>query len=132
MLGNFFDNAHIDTSNCPTMAGTYSYYFFDMICVSTNPEYCSSDPLAVPKHFSSQNKIYVYPTPADYFLRVSCRDEIYHISIYSTLSKIVFSQGFGPKKSIEIPTYLFADDMYFLQVYTNTEIFISKFQIVHK
>ena len=59
IIGNFFDDAHTDTANCAAL----SYYYVDMVCVSTDSLTCANNGEGIPE--SKYNPQFnIFPNPA--------------------------------------------------------------------
>lgn len=132
MLGNFFDDSQLDTLNCPPNIGTYSYYFFDLICVSPNPEFCDIDPLRIEKLDNINTYIKLYPNPADNIISIKSRDLIQKINLYSAQGKLQLSRTNINQYFINVPTNDFPPGFYIIQVYINQYYYNLKMQIVHQ
>jgi hypothetical protein len=133
MLGNFFDNAHIDTLNCPTNAGTASYYFFDMVCVSTDSADCTiGNNESIPSVDFVSDHLKIFPVPANETLNIaSASDAIDNLEIYTVVGKLIYTKSFGRINNITIPVANLANGIYLIKVVTKGNNFIHKVQIIH-
>src|SRR6185503_9492391 len=66
IIGNFYDDAHTDTFDCPD----YALYYVDMICVSTDSLKCSGVSQGITPT-QNMNSVYIYPNPANLILQIN-------------------------------------------------------------
>ena len=131
-IGNFFDDAHIDTLNCPTNAGTESYYYFDMVCVSTDSLTCNGEIMTGVQKPNNDSFIKVFPQPAAETLNISSSSaEIENVEIYSAVGKLIYAKSFGSINNVIIPVNKITDGIYLIKIVTNKNIFCHKVQIIH-
>ena len=131
IIGNFFDDAHTDTLNCPTTSGTESYYYLDMVCISEDAHYCETDPEEVPEVSLSKTEIISFPNPVDRVLVISSLNKIEGISIYSVDGKLLYSE-FGKTRNIQLPVTNLSNGIYLINIYSGNQVFNSKILVYHK
>ncbi|CAN5471291.1 hypothetical protein BH11BAC1_BH11BAC1_15610 [soil metagenome] len=126
LIGNFFDDIHTDTFQCESEA----YYYFDMVCVSTDPEDCTVGTQSGNNDQRRKKEVIVKPIPADQFLNISSIFDIEIIAIYSVKGELIYSSIYSKRNDIIIPLKDLPSGLYFLIVYANKNIFKEKFQII--
>jgi len=132
MLGNFFDNGNIDTLNCPTTSGTVSYYFFDMICVSTDSLDCPPVNLeSIKENNFLTGGLKIYPQPSRETLHISSPAEIKAVEIYSIIGKLIYTKSFNSLNHAVISVENIPNGIYLIKVNMRENHFISKIQIIH-
>jgi hypothetical protein len=113
MLGVFFDNSQLDTMNCPPNFGTESYYFFDMICVSTDSLTCNP-PVGI-NEVTSKEELVLFPNPFSDKINITARrNDLVEVNFFDVTARKIFNQSF--KNSTSINTEQLAKGIYLYEV----------------
>lgn len=83
-LGNFFDKQYVDSIIYGPTFG--AYYYFDDICVSSNPNYCYT--LTKINEYNINKALLIYPNPTSTNLHIEFLDQ-------SKITKVILSNQFG-------------------------------------
>ena len=108
VIGNFYDDAHTDTAQCPGIA----YYLVDMVCVSTNPLTCD-----VSTGIDEDNEFSLppYPNPVNDQLYMLLTTGIKYYSIANMSGKIIM-QGELKNQSATVNTSAISNGVYLLRL----------------
>lgn len=131
MIGNLFDDAHIDTfriRNNNLQGYYYSYYYIDDICLSEDSSICNS--ITAIKTLSP-SKFTIYPNPANSKIYINTDSDIeYAYSLYSLLGNKInssMSKGSTTINISELPS-----GIYFLEIQQSNTIIQFKQLIVRQ
>ena len=126
-IGNFFDDAHTDTSRRENMTlPIYAYYYIDDVCVSTDSVYANTWATGIKSHTESE-QISIYPNPAQNSLHITIsNDQTAEIKIYDVLGKEVINT-----KTQEIDVSSLQNGIYFIQAKTSEGILSKKVVVQH-
>ncbi len=92
MLGNFFDDAHTDTSQIGGQSNCDCYYMIENVCVSTDSSYSYNYTYTGIEENSTQPTISIYPNPTIDYINIGFTylNEPYTVTIYDVLGREVF------------------------------------------
>lgn len=90
ILGNFFDNSNTDTIGSNR---TFSYYFLDDICLSTDSMYCDNFTSVININSASSNSLIESYSLTDTQLIIKFTENYFEksITIYNTLGQCIFN-----------------------------------------
>ncbi len=136
IIGNFFDNEHTDTLpyNCNICYNSYSHYFIDDICLSTDSLLCNGgldsmqcDNVAVNKN-SITNKITIFPNPAKDLINISLKEKLdAEIIIYNFLGNAIFMDKIANKNIMTINLSSLTEGYYLIKIINkNNNTIINK------
>jgi hypothetical protein len=125
MIGNFFDDAN--TSTIFRSNGTYSYFFVDDICLSTDSMLCSFTTNLNEKNLNTSIKI--FPNPATYFIDIENIKEKSEIIISNIEGEILLKQL--AISSTQIDASNFSNGFYFIEIKSKSNQIKSKIIINH-
>jgi len=89
-LGVFFTDEFNTLENYNNEPFYKTYYFFDGICVSADPDYCE-DFLSNDQIVPNKPQVKLYPNPSKNLLRLDAQEKISKIEIYDILGKAIKS-----------------------------------------
>lgn len=109
IIGNFYDDAHTDTTQC---LGGSAYYLVDMVCVSENPVTCdvTSDINEI-----NEAKLAPFPNPVNDLLHIPTSNGVKYYSITDMTGKVIM-QGELTNNFYIINTSSISNGIYLLQL----------------
>lgn len=103
MIGNFFDDSHTDTLHYPpyingdTCWNSYSYYYVDDVCLSSDSLLCNGgiDLLPCTEDITenvNESEINISPNPCIDYLTISLQDSsVSQIALYDMVGRLIYS-----------------------------------------
>ena len=131
VIGNFYDDNHIDTLHLPYNNFSQSGgYYVDDVCLSTDSIYCETwTSIKEIKH--EDNKITFYPNPCSDEVRIKAKETIEIIQIINTTGQIIYSSDKPENLEIILPVDFLKQGLYYLKIKTITGLYFSKINILH-
>lgn len=127
-LGNFYSDSLTDTSHNGNFFGvSFSYYFIDDICLSTDSLECDFNPEDA--YNLSDINIATYPNPASEEIFISFNNSYNEISIINMLGEVIKTYSSNETSSIDISNI--SSGFYILQIRNQNKIIQKKQIILH-
>jgi len=121
IIGNFFDDAHIDTLNCFLA----SYYYIDQVCVSIDSLTCSQ--LSAIAENNINDIINAFPNPSRDFVTITFQNRsAKKLELYNSLGQIIYYSTIKTIEPLNINVGDFKNGVYYLKVYLNNGIIVKK------
>lgn len=116
IIGNFYDDAHTDTSHCPSLLNYAAYYYIDKVCVSTDSLLCYVPTALNNNHLYEQS---FYPNPANNIINIATNNFITNdIISYDVLGQVMSrTKTINGKASINCSTW--REGLYFIKICQN-------------
>jgi len=131
IIGNFFDDAHIDTLNLPyQVVPQAAYYYVDDVCLSTDSIYCQTW-TGLAQYINSKNLITIYPNPASNEAFIKSTDPIEFIQIINSLGQSVTAVVGNNEVKLIISVSDLKPALYYLRIKTKNGIYNSPLNIIH-
>jgi hypothetical protein len=123
IIGNFFDDNHIDTLNLPyQIVPQASYYYLDDVCLSTDSIYCET--WTGMKNTERKNNFAIYPNPARDILTIDVLQDYNMAEIYSINGELLLNEDLN-NQQIDISSL--PGGMYFIKLNTAEGSVVRKF-----
>ena len=118
IIGNFFEDALLDTLNLPyQVVPQISYYYVDDICLSSDSAYASNWTFVGDIHDDETN-VFIYPNPASGVANVAAEAEVQHIRMFNSLGQLVLEKESKGKTKLQIECAHFNKGTYHLVLQT--------------
>ncbi|CAN5385290.1 hypothetical protein BH11BAC1_BH11BAC1_04690 [soil metagenome] len=126
MIGNFYDDAHTDTSDCAALTDHLAYYYVDAVCVSTDSIY-DSNWIGIHEIITNHEVLDLFPNPVNNMINLNNFSEENSFSIINiTGEEILSGELFSGQNQIAISSI--SDGIYFLLLNKHS----YKILIIHK
>ncbi|MBL7893714.1 MAG: T9SS type A sorting domain-containing protein [Bacteroidia bacterium] len=126
-IGNFFDKQYIDSIVYTPTFG--AYYYFDDVCVSSDPNYCY--PLSGIDKYKIEKSYLIYPNPTSTYINIRFRnlDIIDRITISDQLGNVIIQKTSVDDGIIELNSFL--DGLYFIEILSSGRSYYDKIIVRH-
>ena len=134
IVGNFFDDANTDTINynCGNCWNSFSYYFVDDVCLSTDSLLCNGGIDLLPCNVSVNENIFddgvsVFPNPASDFVTLTFQNnQNAEILLYDVFGNIIYDAKTQNETVFNIPLSPFSKGYYILKIINENKLPITK------
>lgn len=131
VIGNFFDNAFVDTINFPyQVVPQVAYYYLDDVCLSTDSILTQNWTVVTEKN-QSMNNVEIYPNPTSNNFNVRSNFIIEQIEILNSCGGVAFISKEFHDFEITLSSFNLPSDLYFLRIKTKNGFFNTKLIINH-
>lgn len=113
VIGNFYNLAQTDTSNCYANPDG-SYYYVDDVCVSSDSATCMV-PTSIQNFSLKKNQISIYPNPASDFIHIKSSSGPFAYSLVNSLGITVDTGKLNSENEI-LNVSLLSAGLYFLRI----------------
>jgi hypothetical protein len=123
-IGNFYTDANTLTSGCYNLTNSFSYYYIDKVCVSTDSMLCN-----IPTQLNEierENSLVIYPNPASNFISIAHSQSIRQckVLLIDTHGQIVLDKRTLTSNKIDITNV--SEGLYFIQIIYNGLTYYDK------
>jgi hypothetical protein len=121
VIGNFFTDAFTDSANC---FPSYSYYFVDNICVSTDSLNC---PVVTSVHeYNQSNLCSVYLNSENELNITSINNIVRQVEIYNIAGQAILTDNNIVLQNKKISLKNFSKGVYICKIYSNNKLYVKK------
>jgi hypothetical protein len=121
IIGNFFTDAFTDSANC---FPSYSYYYVDNICVSTDSLDC---PVVTLVHeYNQSNLCSIYLNSENELNIISMNNIVRQVEIYNIAGQAILTDNNAVLQNKKISLKNISKGVYICKIYSNNKLYVKK------